>query len=484
MSRREHWITKHLSRLRFGQFLRHAGEWLAGFCIVFGMIVLLVKRMAPDLWPHVLWLAAAAIPVTWAAWWLSRRERFTRQESVALLDRSLGTDGLLMALTEVPDADWESHLPQLERRWAESIPRLRPKRFASCVGLPLLFALGVCFVPLRSPVTAAEVPQTAGQQAAQRLEELLTALKEADLLEEQEEEELTEEIAKLVEETQRAPLTHEKWETVDALEQKLRLELTKSELQAQKLSAAASALLAASQGEGPPLSDEQMQELEEELLETLTKQGETTPAAGDSAAGSQGVKELLQKLTKNGTQRAQLPSDPAERQQLLNELREMIEKEQLELAEIRKQCEGGECSQCGQGNCEGGQCQGNKPGQCSQCGGQCESGQSTCTTCQGNIPGRGGITRGRGDAELSWGDESDEQGVRFKETVLPPGFLEDAKDEVVGVRLSAPEVDPASTAARGSATDVEPTTGRETWGRRLRPRHKEIVREYFDAAAE
>jgi hypothetical protein len=484
MSDRDRWIQRHLFRLRTGQFLHHAGEWLAGFLIVFGMSVLLVKRLTPEMWPHVLWLAAACAPIAYVAWRLSQRGQFTRDESVALLDGSLNAGGLLMALSEMPDDEWSKRLPHLEERWRESLPRMRPRRFASCIALPLLFALGVCFVPLREVRSAGEEPPvTAGQQAAQRLENLLAALKEAEALEEEEEQALEEEIDKLVEETRRSPLTHEKWETVDALEQRMKMELERADRQAEKLSSAASLLAAAAAGEGPPLTDEQLEELEEELLETLVKKEESQSSSGSAGAGQSELKDMLQRLTKNGTQQAQLPSDPQEREQLLNELRDMLGKEQQALAELRQQCEGGQCSKCGQANCPGGsQCQGGQNGQCSQCGGQCKGGQGLCSECAGgNKPGRGGISRGRGDAELTWGDEADEQGVKFKETVLPPGFLEDPKDEIVGVKLGTPKVDPAASAARSASRDADAATGRETWERKLRPRHKEVVRQFFNA---
>lgn len=463
MSDRERWIRRHLWLLQGGQFLHRAAEWLAGFLILFGIAVLLSKRLLPAMWPHVLWLLAAAAPLLAGAWWVTRRNRFTREESIALLDRSLGTDGLLMTLTEVPHDEWKTHLPQLEQQWRESLPRLRPTRFASCVALPLLFAVGVCFVPLRV-LQSADVPppQTAGRKAAERLENLLAAVKEAEVLKEEEQQELAKEIEKLIQEAERSPLTHEKWETVDALEQRMRMELRRAELQAEKLSSAANLLAALEQGNGPQLSEEQLEQLEAELLENL-QQRENGAAAGTKiSAGKLG--EMLNKLTKNGTQSARLPTDPKEREQLLNELRDFLEQEQQKLAELRQQCEGGQC----------------KSGTCQNCGGQCQSG-ALCAECQGLVPGRGGISRGRGDAPLTWGDESDAQGGQFKEAILPKGFLEDPKDEVVKVQMKAPTVDPSAAAPRAAARETDAATGRESVSRKLRPRHKEVVKQFFDS---
>lgn len=92
------------------------------------------------------------------------------------------------------------------------------------------------------------------------------------------------------------------------------------------------------------------------------------------------------------------------------------------------------------------------------------------------------MNRGRGDAPLTWGDESDAQGTKFKEVVLPPGFKENPKDEVIGVTRSAPEENPAEFAPRGERRLFDPAAGKETWNRQLRPRHRQVVRGYFDNA--
>jgi hypothetical protein len=465
MTARERWIERHLRRLHWGQFLQRAVEWLTVYLFVFGTTVLVVKLMAPGLWPHVLWVAAGIVPVLLLAWWTSRTGQFTRVESVALLDRSLGAGGLLMTLTETPDAQWEARLPQVEQRWRASMPRLRPKPLLTSLALPTVFAVGACFVPLREIVANAPVKTTAGQQALSELENMLTALEEAKVLDQQEEQTLREAIEKLQEETQRSPLTHEKWETVDSLEQRMRMQLEEAGVDVAQAAQAAAILAKAADGEGAPLSAERLAELEQEVLETLQKMSQNGSLSGLSSA----LGDELERLIKSGQLR--LPADGEAREKLLAELSDFLEQEAENLSELRKLCEGA-CSKCGSRTCEGGQCAG--------CGKECEGG--LCATCSASRPGRGGVTRGRADAEMSWGDESDEAGVKFKETVLPPGLQEDPKDEVLGMTRSAPEVDPAAAATRGAARDVDPTAGRETWNRKLRPRHRDVVRQYFDSA--
>lgn len=471
MTAKDRWIDRHLRRLHFGQFLQRAVEWVALYLLAFGTAVLIVKLMLPALWPHVLWIAVGVVPVTAAAWWTSRAGRFTRVESVALLDQSLGAGGLLMTLTEQPDEEWEARLPQVERRWRESLPRIRPRRFAGSLALPLVFAIGACFVPLREVTANSVVRNTAGQQATNELQKLLEALKEVDVLEQQEEQTLREAIEKLREETEQSPLTHEKWETVDALEQRMRMQLEEASVDTSQAAQAAAILARAASDPGMTLSSERIAELEQDVLETLQKMSKNGSLSGAPSS----LRSELQRLMKNGQLR--IPPDGEAREKLLGELSDFLDQEAHKLSELRKQCQGS-CSKCGSKMCDGSECEG---GQCSHCGKECTGG--LCAACSGSRPGRGGVSRGRGDAEMTWGDESDEAGVKFKETVLPPGLMDDPKDDVLGITQSAPEVAPAESITRDSARAIDPAAGRETWNRTLRPRHRGVVRQYFDSGS-
>ena len=346
MSTRDQWIRRHLRRLRFGQFLHHAGEWVGGYLFAFGAVVLIVKVLIPSLWPHVLWAAAGALVCLLAAWRLSLRGRFTQGESVALLDQSLGAGGLLMTLHEAPDSEWESRLPQLERLWRNSLPRLRPRRFAAHIGLPLLFAVAVCFVPQRSTSATPLQPRTAGQLAAEQLAEMLKTLEEADVLDEEQKEELRQEIEKLAEETRNAPLTHERWETVDTLEHKMRMKLDEAAALAEKASGAAQLLAQLADGELSSMSAQQRDQLEQQFLETLQKMQQT----GAFNSASQSLREQLQQLMQDGRLQG-LPRDPGQRREMLSDLQQFLEQEQRKLSEARQQCQGGQCPKCGSGQC-------------------------------------------------------------------------------------------------------------------------------------
>jgi hypothetical protein len=452
----DRWIDRYAARIRLGEFLQRAAEWGAAYLFVFGAAVLVVKLFFPQAWPHVLWLAAGLIPA-FAAGWPFRANRENRWQSVARLDASLETGGLLMTLSERPDADWAAHLPQLDQYWQEALPRIRPRRFASYLALPLAFAVGACFVPLRQAATATPLLNSVGQQAARDLEELLEEIEKDQVLEEEEQRKLQEEVRKLAEETRDTPLTHEKWETVDALRERMKVRLESAAMSVAQARDAAAMLAESHRPDAPEFSVERVEQLDKQLAEALQKMMQK----GAFAGAPKELQDELRRLTKNG--KFKMPQDPRERQELLDELRDYLDQESSKLAELREKCSGCKSGRCqGDGECEGGQClaNGNK---------------------SGNRPGRGGVTRGRGDADLTWGDEADKQGTKFKETVLPKGFLDQPKDEVVGIQKTAPSGETAEQARRAPRRELDPAAGEATWNRRLNPRHRNAVRRYFDS---
>ncbi len=466
----EVWIARCWKRLRFGQFLTSAADWLAVYLFVLGSAVLITKLAMPEFWPNVLWLVSGAVPVAFAAWWISGRELFSRTESVALLDNRLDAGGLLMTLCEAPDELWEERLPQLETLWKTSLPQYRPVRFARQMAGPFVFVLAACLVPLREVDAAPTLKNTAGEQATSQLQELLTELEKSDVLEEEEKQELEDEIAKLVEETKDTPLTHEKWETVDALQERMRMRVETTAAELVTAQQALASLKNAADGDFSTLSIESMEMLSKDVLETLQKMADK--GAFDNIPRD--LKDQLQRLKKNGTGSFQLPKDPTELSEMLDGLSDFLEGESKKLSELRSKCKGGKCQGCA--GCEAG-CKCSGPGDvactcpnCPNAGGQCAGGGA----------GSGGITRGRGDADLTWGDESTLENTKFKDSVLPPGMLDKPRDEVVGITIAAPETDVADSAPRSAARAATAASGDETWKGTVRPRHRSVVKRYFD----
>jgi hypothetical protein len=449
------WIEQHLNRLAFGRFLHCAAEWLAGFLFVFGTMMLLVKLFIPVLWPNVLWFGLGAILVTVLAWRISLQGRYTPIESAALLDRKLNAGGLLMTLAETPDEIWHQRLSQLEQQWSDSIPKVRPVRFGKFLALPLLFAVAAGLAPLRKSADLSS-PPTIRQQVSYQLQEMLDVLEDADALQEKEKEELREEIEKLVEEAQQKPLTHEKWETVDALRERLKMRLDTSSQTVSKAQHAVGMLADAGSDQGQKLSIERSQRLEQDLQDALKKlaRNGAFSKSGTAQQGDSKRMNNLKKLLQNG--RLKLSQNPAERKEQLKCLGEFLKQESDKLAQCRK-CFG-ERESLGTGGFN-----------------------KSDTETDSNRPGRGGINQGRGDAELTWGKESDQRNTKFQEVVLPPGFLDDLNKESLGTTAVAPEVQPADSAPRNSSRLLDPASGKATWNRKLRPRHRGVVKNYFDS---
>ena len=372
-----------------------------------------------------------------------------------------------MMLSELPESalgeEWRRALPQIELAWREAIPRVRPRRFASFLSLPLLFAAGACFVPLREGTTAVALRNTVGQQATQELEALLDSIDEEKILDEQEKQKLHEEIERLAAETREMPLTHEKWETVDALRERMKVRIESAAMLSSQAGAAA-ALLSESNSADPAgeLSGERTDNLEHELGDALQK----LMQKGVFSNAPQGLQDQLARLTKNG--KLGLPREAGERQEVLDELKEFLDQENKKLSDLRKKCSA----------CKSGCKIGERDGE-SEC-----DGEGNCTAASnraGRHPGRGGVNRGRGDAELTWGDEADSQGTKFKEVVLPKGILDQPKDDIVALQKAAPNAEAATDAPRSARREGEAAAGQATWSRKLNPRHRNAVRKYFDA---
>ncbi len=74
---------------------------------------------------------------------------------------------------------------------------------------------------------------------------------------------------------------------------------------------------------------------------------------------------------------------------------------------------------------------------------------------------------------------SNPNGTKFKETVLPPGFLDKPRDEVLSVTAASPEVKPGEVSPRNATRPNEAASGSEAWNRNVRPRHRNAVKQYF-----
>jgi hypothetical protein len=96
----------------------------------------------------------------------------------------------------------------------------------------------------------------------------------------------------------------------------------------------------------------------------------------------------------------------------------------------------------------------------------------------GGNPGIGGVSRGRADAEMTWGRESAGDTERFEAKSLPSAQYPDSEHSaVLGIGAASPEVDP--TAEGAGLANVTTSTGKAAWERRLAPHHRDAVKTFF-----
>lgn len=185
------------------------------------------------------------------------------------------------------------------------------------------------------------------------------------------------------------------------------------------------------------------EELTEELLEQL-KKGELSPEQ---------LKELAQKL---GNCKA---CD-------LGTLKKLADAKLIDPSMLKKL----------EGECEG------NPKELAELLAQCRDAKSLkelLAQCQ--MPGRGGVTRGRGDAAMTWTDGSNTDDVKFKEKVLPPGGFTSLKEsQLLGLSTADPTAkEPVSTTSGGAlSTDNAGRGSART--QVILPEHKKVIQRYFE----
>jgi hypothetical protein len=97
-----------------------------------------------------------------------------------------------------------------------------------------------------------------------------------------------------------------------------------------------------------------------------------------------------------------------------------------------------------------------------------------------NKPGSGGVSRGRGDAMLTWSDPSTKENASFKEQSVKSGWLPDVKQsQLQGLSSSAPEVSAGTAAVVPGALGASGKAFGATPQALVLPRHREAVKRFF-----
>jgi len=452
---------------------------------VVGATFLLVARLFDlTLTPTPLWALALIAPIAWGA-----RRAATADVSdrtcAAHLDRRLGLGGLLLVGLERDLADWQ---PELARRLLRSDPAREPHvrfgRLAVHAAIALAILVGVLALPNREVQALERHPMLASELAELR-ERLETAL-EAGAIESEKAEDAMARIRKLEERLLDGEAVE--WTDVDAMAEELVHEWTKKLGETEKARAALRSLADALRSEGA--SEERLDQLAKALEALGGLDGLT---GGALAELPESLRDKLEQALGDHEGATLSPEDAKRLAEALEgldaedlaKLAEMLEGratgklekweggdflDPAELRLVREWLEPDEIPMP-EGLEEALPCFGPE-------GGMGLSIEELRLLLAGRDPASSGITRGRGDAALD-GSGGTKLDVQLEAKRLPPGRVPPRDWSVTGVSRAAPRADPVRDDAR-EGRDGDTGLGGAASGSRLAPRHRDVVRRFFD----
>lgn len=521
--------------IRFGENLQRTL-----LVVLFGVgAIALVARFA-HAGSETFWLsllgAAVFVVAPLFALWRSSETRLSNEEATTALDLAGGGSGSLVTAIETgTDPRWEERV----QKALAVVPNLNsapwlPRFQALLPGLA--FALLACLIPMPAQDQPGP-PQEFFTKREEALREKLSALEETLELREETESQLEKQLERLeaeardgspesffeaadtleedieaaaneaAEEIERARETlsdaaeaareadsqsanssdaNAKSPEDSALASQLALEASlenlASDLAGQELEAPDGEWSEAAKELAKKLAEELSQEQRDALAEAMKKQGEGAKLSPEdlaklSEALRKGLGDKLAKLAQKGLLKPG-KFDPNAKLARAN-------LSEFKMKEGSKPCSSSECKSAGQ--CEGGKdCDGKShchnpdcmsAGSC-QGGGQCLGGSMAS-----GLPGQGGISRGRADAEMTWGEET-EDAAEFEPDALPPGQIPDVDSSVLlGVSSTSPTAQPQSESATGGPAG-QASAGEAAWKRRLSPSHRDAVKRFFASDGE
>ena len=429
-------VRRFSRRLRIGLFLEAWPQWAAGALFGAGSAALVCRLFFPAADPYLYWLLAAPALAILPAAVISIRRAYRPEQVLAILDAMSGGDGAVLTLAERHDEAW-SHAPQIGRATHISLPRFRPWRRLAVVAPALAFLVIALLLPQR---TSAAGPSPMADDIVAGLSTTLAELKSHDLVTQEEEKQLEQEIER-VRNAARNRMDASAWEAADAVKEKMAANAAAKQ-DAAKWAQEALARYSAGGADGSADGASAKDELSR-ALEALAKSGALAGAPAD-----------IQKMLASG----KLPGDAASLAKLAGSLAQYLGDIQKGLGELRgfggrgSRFDPSEFAAAGEG----------------------ESGPSG-----GDRPGRGGINRGRADAELTYGQET-QPAERFKAQALPPGYVRSPDDWAPVINMPGAPIVAPEAGGRAAARAYGEDAGQAAWRRTLAPRHQSAVKKYFN----
>jgi hypothetical protein len=426
-----------------GQFFEIWPRWAVAGLIAAGLSALVCRMFFPAMSGRLIWLWIAPLVMALPAAALVASRSFRTAEILALADSLGGGHGALLTLSETRDPQWVSALERVSR---VPLPQLHPWRHLRWVAPAAIFLAVALSVPQR--VSPAPESGVMGRTLVRELETTLAVLKQQELVTPEEEKKLEEEIERIRKGAMNR-LDASSWEAADALQEKMSASLGEKQ-DALKWAEESLIRYAEAAREGALPTEQQA----DELAKAIQKLAENGMLGGLTPE----LERLLGGREALVSGKLNIPDDAAARAELMEKLGDMFSKQNGRFAEASKLGRRFERFDPSEFPLESDNGQGGS---------------------QSGNPGRGGVTRGRADAELTWGNET-QPFDRFKSKALPPGAAWNPDDwtpvvSLPGAPQAAPQNGP-SAASRNYAEDA----GQAAWRRTLAPRHYSAVKKYFE----
>lgn len=431
-------------RIALGLFLEIWPRWAVAALLLAGTAALLCRMFfsqAAGLLP-LLWMAPilAALP----AIYLCIRRAYRPSEIVVLADWLSGGQGTFMTLLEKRDPAWNDS-PAVESLSRISLPRLKPWRKLGPVMAAAIFLSITLFVPQRM-LTGPRSTVLANDVVAD-LKAAAEALKKENLLTPDEQKNLDQEIERIRKDALDR-MDASTWEAADALREKVASQLNEKHDAMKWAQESLSRYAEAAQAGAPP---------SEAVSDELAKAIEKLAKSGMLSDAPSSIQQLLTGGEGGASGKVRLPTDPKKLRDLARELGKFLGEGNKRFAEIGKL--------------------GRDPGRFDPSEFP-EFSYEEQEDGDGE-PGRGGINRGRADADLTWGDESIPFD-KFKSVALPQGFERGPDDWApVAILPGSPKESP-ETSGPSTGMQFAGTSGQAAWRRTLSPRHYSAVKKYFD----
>ncbi|HEX5070258.1 MAG TPA: hypothetical protein VFV78_08575 [Vicinamibacterales bacterium] len=423
-------------RLTVGLFLEIWPIWAAAALVLIGTVIVVCRVFVPAAAPVLPWLwlipAATAIPV----FAMCLRRAYQPDQVAAIADSLAGGQGILLTLFETGDPAWaESQLAAGASQF--QLPRLQLRPALSVLIPAAMFVVAAMLVPQRIPSQAAD--GVLAKEVSANLTAAIVELKKQELITPEEEQKLREEVSR-IERSAEKRMDASTWEAADALREKMNAGLSDKQSAVKWAQDSAARFSAAMQAGGP--GDPKAAASAAELMQALEKLAQSGLLGG----ASQELKGLL----KSG----KLPTDAAALAALMASVGGELANANGKLAGL-----GNATGAFGRFNPE-----------------EFATGQSPDGD---GAPGRGGVNRGRADAELTWGRETARVDT-FKSKPLPPGAPRSPDDWAPVVVLPGAPQESAVPGAQSAGREYAAAAGQGAWRRSLAPRHQTAVKKYFD----